>query len=105
MFVAITTSPLKNKKYRATVYRVIEDIEVPDLAEPVTVDFGDSRYEDYTIHKDKERRDKYLLRHTTNEDWKNPLTAGFWSRWLLWNKPSLKKSAIDITNRFGITFI
>lgn len=22
------------------------------------------------------------------EDWSNPLTAGWWSRWLLWSKPS-----------------
>jgi hypothetical protein len=27
-------------------------------------------------------------------------TAGFWSRWLLWNKPTIKESYDDIKRRF-----
>ena len=27
-------------------------------------------------------------------------TAGFWSYWLLWNKPSIKESYEDIKKRF-----
>ena len=34
------------------------------------VNFGDRRYDNYTIHKDDERKRLYLLRHSKNEDWK-----------------------------------
>ena len=33
-----------------------------------TIAFGDSNYEDYTIHKDAKRRENYIKRHG-NEDW------------------------------------
>lgn len=68
-----------------------------------TIHFGDSRYEDYTIHKDKKRKSNYEKRHK-NENWRisGIKTAGFWSKWLLWNKPTLKESIKDIHERFNI---
>lgn len=66
------------------------------------VHFGAAGYEDYTIHKDTERMHRYLARHKARENWQNVYSAGFWSRWLLWNKPSLSASARDIRSRFGI---
>ena len=56
------------------------------------VSFGASGYEDYTTHGDAERKERYLKRHKKNEDWSDPYTAGFWSRWLLWSKPSMKEA-------------
>lgn len=55
------------------------------------VRFGRVGYSDYTIHKDKLRMERYITRHRKRETWgKNgQYTAGFWSRWLLWSKPSL----------------
>jgi hypothetical protein len=69
--------------------------------------FGAKGYEDFTKHKDEERRTAYLERHEKNEDWtKNGmLTAGFWSRWLLWNKPTIRESIDDIENRFNIRIV
>jgi len=67
-----------------------------------TIHFGDSRYQDYTQHKDETRKQSYLNRHYKNERWNDPTTAGFWSRWLLWNKKSIKSSIKDIQDRFGI---
>lgn len=47
--------------------------------------------EDYTIHKDPKRRELYIQRHSgMGEDWEDPTTAGFWSRWLLWEKPNFE---------------
>jgi len=68
--------------------------------------FGDSRYEDFTIHKDLKRKANYIARHT-GEDWSRNglLTPGFWSRWLLWNKPTIVKSAEDIAKRFNVRII
>ena len=52
---------------------------------------------------EKERLN-YLARHKVNENWEKSgiHTAGFWSRWVLWNKPTLKDSIKDTEKRFGI---
>lgn len=61
-------------------------------------------YEDYTKHKDIDRKTRYIQRHRGNENWgiSGIHTAGFWARWILWNKPSLKDSITDTEKRFGI---
>ena len=64
--------------------------------------FGARGYSDYTIHKDPERKQRYIERHKEKENWtKSGInTAGFWSRWLLWNKPTIETSYNDIKKRF-----
>jgi hypothetical protein len=69
------------------------------------INFGDDRYEDYTQHGDPKRKALYIQRHKKNEDWNNPLTAGWWSRYLLWEKPSIEEAIKDIKKRFGIIVI
>lgn len=32
-------------------------------------------------------------RHSSKEDWRDPHTAGFWARHLLWSEPSLASAA------------
>lgn len=66
--------------------------------------FGDSRYQDYTIHKDSDRKTNYLSRHKTNENWgvTGIKSAGFYSRWILWNKTNLDNSIRDVNQRFNI---
>lgn len=66
-----------------------------------TVHFGSRGMSDYTIHKDPERKERYLQRHRRNENWNNPFTAGALSRWVLWNKPTLKASINDYIRRFS----
>jgi len=72
-----------------------------------TVHFGAKGYSDYTIHKDPERKERYIQRHKANEDWsKSGIdTAGFWSRWLLWGEPTLKDSIEKIEDKFGLKII
>ena len=55
---------------------------------------------DYTKHKDEDRKKRYLNRHRKNENWKSPMTAGALSRWILWNKPTLRDSIKDYKKRF-----
>lgn len=72
-----------------------------------TIHFGARGYSDFTKHKDKERMARYIVRHKRGgETWTKSgiKTAGFWSRWLLWNKPTLAASKKDMTSRFGIQF-
>jgi hypothetical protein len=66
------------------------------------VKFGASGYEDYTIHKDPARKERYLQRHKANENWNDPQTAGSLSRWILWNKPTLRESIQDFKQRFNL---
>ena len=86
-------STRKDKKYSITT---------PDGKN--TIHFGASGYEDFTTHKDLERKERYIARHKPREDWtKSGLdTAGFFSRWLLWNKPTLESSMKNIEKKFGI---
>lgn len=68
----------------------------------ITVSFGAKGMSDFTKHKDEERKQRYIDRHEKNEDWKNPLTPGALSRWILWNKPTLKESIDDFKKRFKL---
>ena len=66
------------------------------------ISFGAVGYSDFTKHKDEDRKQRYINRHRNKENWtKSGIdSAGFWSRWLLWNKPSIKDSYNDIKNRY-----
>lgn len=55
-----------------------------------TVRFGQFGASDYTQHKDPGRMKRYVDRHEKREDWTRAgkYTPGFWSKHLLWSKPS-----------------
>ena len=57
-----------------------------------TIHFGASGMSDYTIHKDAARKQRYIDRHKANENWIDPETAGYYSRWILWNLPTIRDS-------------
>lgn len=86
--IVIKRSHLPHKKYDA----VIDGKK--------TVPFGQKNASDFTKHKDEERKQRYIDRHRKNENWNNPTTPGFYSRWLTWNKPTLEQSARDINQKF-----
>ena len=54
----------------------------------------------FTIRKDPERKERYIDRHSKNEDWNNPLTAAFYATNLLWNTETLAESIRDTNRRF-----
>lgn len=67
-----------------------------------TVYFGQANASDYTIHKDPERKKRYIDRHKNRENWNNYVSAGALSRWILWNKTTLEASIIDYKNKFNL---
>ena len=73
-------STRKNNKYMAT------------LQSGKKVHFGSPKYPDYLIHKNKEKKDKYLARATKIKNkqgeltYTNPESANYWSTNLLWPK-------------------
>uniref|UniRef100_A0A6C0D0I7 Uncharacterized protein n=1 Tax=viral metagenome TaxID=1070528 RepID=A0A6C0D0I7_9ZZZZ len=69
----------------------------------IRTQFGAKGYEDYTIHKDKTRREHYRNRHRKDLDTGDFTRAGFLSYYLLWgDSTSLKKNTIDFKKKFGI---
>lgn len=71
-------STRKNKKYVVT------------LKDGEKINFGDSRYQDYTMHKNAKRRANYRKRaagitdKAGNLTYKDKKSANFWSYNLLW---------------------
>ena len=63
--------------------------------------FGAKGMSDFTIHKDKERREKYINRHKKDLRTNDPSRAGFLSMYILWNKPSFKSSLTDYKKRLN----
>lgn len=71
------------------------------------VRFGARGYSDYTLHKDAKRMKRYLRRHAgMGENWgpSGKHTAGWWSRWLLWSKPSMRAAKKLVSKKLGIPF-
>ena len=94
--IEIVKSRKPDKKYDAIIHR--ED------GRTKTVSFGAAGMSDYTLHKDKDRKERYIARHKgMNEDWSSAGydTAGFYSRWITWNLPSLRASVADTNKRFS----
>lgn len=67
-----------------------------------TVHFGAKGMNDFTITKDPEAKQRYIDRHSKNENWNDPTSAGALSRWVLWNKPSKYASIVDYKRRFNL---
>jgi len=90
--VLLTKSPHSEKKFRVV------------LENGRSVNFGAQGYQDFTQHKDPNRMRLYVIRHRSRENWTRGgiNTAGFWSRWLLWSKPSLKEAIRYMNKKFGL---
>ena len=68
-----------------------------------TSQFGDSRYEDYTQHKDKKRRDKYRDRHKKDLASGDYMKPGFLSYYILWGASTdLDKNISSFKRRFKL---
>ncbi len=91
--VIIVTSPKPGKEYTAIIVR--------QGARARKIHFGEFGVQQYPEHKDDAKKAAWIARHGVRERWDDPLSAGFWSRWLLWNKKTLEASAQDIQDKFG----
>jgi hypothetical protein len=94
MNVKLRKSTKQDKKYMVSI-------------ENKTIHFGSAGMDDFTLKKNEDQKRRYLARHSTNQDWTKSgiKTAGFWARWLLWNKPTIQESKKDISQRFKVIFI
>ena len=89
MEIIISKSTNKNKKFDAFV-------------DGKKISFGQHGASDFSIHKDPERKDRYIARHAKREDWDKSgvKTAGFYSRWVLWHMPTIESSIADLNKKY-----
>lgn len=93
MVIKLEPSSKKDKKLMVTF---------PD---GMRIHFGARGYEDYTIHRDEDRKKRYIDRHEPREDWEDEKTPGYWSRWLLWDKQSLAEAIENIEKKLNTEII
>lgn len=67
-----------------------------------TVHFGQAGASDYTINKDEQRKENYISRHKSRENWNDPTTAGALSYHLLWSEKSFKTALSKFKKRFNL---
>ncbi len=84
--------------------------ENPEDKRTKTVKFGAKGYNDHTIYYKEDGKEKademkaaYIARHKVSENFDNPYTKGALSRWILWNKPTVKESLVDYIRRFRLS--
>ena len=98
--ISIVPSYSTTHKYIATIQHYDNEI---------TVRFGAKGYGDFIQYykQDPELAEKkknaYIARHSVREDWTDPFKAGTLSRYILWNKPTLRASMADFRKRFNKT--
>lgn len=86
----LKVSTRKDKKYMA----IFED--------GTKTHFGAKGMDDFTITGDEDQKMRYLNRHRKNENWNDFKSPGALSRWILWNKPTIKESLKDYKRRFNL---
>lgn len=69
----------------------------------ITISFGAKNYSDYTEHHDPIRRERYIKRHATRENWDDPMTAGSLSKHILWGKSTdINKNIREFKKHFNL---
>jgi hypothetical protein len=101
----VSRSPSKLKIYLSKSDKPTKKYQVE--IEGKTIHFGAYGMEDYTIHKDVERKKRYIARHKERENWTKSgiKSAGFWSRWLLWGEPTITSSKKAIEKKFNVKIV
>ena len=95
VYVELKKASAQGKKYTMVFY----DDEKKKIK---TTSFGSAGMSDYTKHKDDERKQRYIKRHSANENWSDYKSAGSLSKNILWNKTSISASYSDYRKKFGL---
>ena len=100
MYVALLIKLVgESHKYEVRIFRQDNGKLIPVTA----IKFGAAGYGDYTLGTSDTQKKSYIARHKLKEDWEETgyFSAGFWSRWILWNKKSIEESIDDVNKRFS----
>ena len=97
MQVKFAKSDRDGKKMKAVFY--------DDNKKVKTTHFGlkNPKKGTYIDHEDEDIKKAYIARHSkNNENWNDYQSAGSLSRYILWNKTSLKDSINDYKKKFNL---
>jgi hypothetical protein len=92
--ISLSPSSQSDKKYVVKLKQ--------DSGRTKSIHFGAKGMDDFTKTGDVAQKERYLKRHSAREHWNNPLTAGFWAKNILWNKPTVSASLEDTKRRYGL---
>lgn len=97
IYAVLSPSIRKGKKWRMV-------FETKDHSVLEKVDFGAEGMEDFTTHKDEQRKQRFLSRFQKlikeyENDPSAPITL---SKYILWNKPTIAESLGDYKKHFGL---
>jgi hypothetical protein len=53
-------------------------------------------------HKDEKLKKAWIARHKNDKNFNNPMSGIYFSRFLLWNKPTLKESIKDVEKKLNV---
>lgn len=84
-FIRIETAPPSDKHKLVAVFKHKATGRIKKTP------FGARGYSDYTIHKDPERRERYITRHKKDLRTCDPTRAGFLSYYILWGSSTRLK--------------
>ena len=94
--LVVSKSDRKGKKFKA--------VFTYDDGKTKTTHFGAKGMEDYTTHKDKERRARYRKRHKKDLKTKDYTRAGYLSYYILWGEETNLKDAVkSYRKKFNLT--
>jgi len=96
--IGIEKSILPKKKWTAFFYNKAND-------KAKTVHFGQAGAEDYTIHGDATRAERYRARHKKDlipAETKGGMTPGALSYYVLWSSPSFSQGVRNYKNKYNL---
>tara|TARA_R110001583_G_scaffold74274_3_gene205824 strand:- start:536 stop:829 length:294 start_codon:yes stop_codon:yes gene_type:complete len=93
--LVVSKSDKSDKKFKA--------VFTYDDGKTKTTHFGAKGMEDYTTHKDKERRARYRKRHKKDLKTNDYTRAGYLSYYILWGEKTNVRDAVkDYKRRFKL---
>jgi hypothetical protein len=102
MEVIIKLSDKPDKRYMAVFYDKNKKVKTTHFGYAIT-DRGIKKYgSTYIDHKNDDLKEAYIARHKVNEDFNDYMSAGSLSRYILWEKKSLRDAINDYKRRFRL---
>lgn len=102
MEVIIKLSDKPDKRYMAVFYDKNKKVKTTHFGYAIT-DKGIKKYgSTYIDHKNDDLKEAYIARHKVNEDFNDYMSAGSLSRYILWEKKSLRDAINYYKRRFRL---
>lgn len=102
MEVIIKLSDKPDKRYMAVFYDKNRKVKTTHFGYAIT-DKGIKKYgSTYIDHKNDDLKEAYIARHKVNEDFNDYMSAGSLSRYILWEKKSLRDAINNYKRRFRL---